>query len=365
LSGDSGGRIGQSDAHLLAAFATTDTTTDTGADMTVLVTGGAGYIGSHMVRELADRGEPVVVLDTLQTGFRWALPDGVPLVVGDIGDQPLVADMIVRHGINSIIHFAGSVVVPESVADPLGYYLNNTVRSRALIETAIHSGVKAFIFSSTAAVYGMTKVSPVHEFTPLAPMSPYGSSKLMTEIMLADAARAHDFRYVALRYFNVAGADPQGRIGQSTKGATHLIKVACETALGKRSHMDVFGTDYDTADGTCVRDYIHVTDLARAHLAALQHLRAGGPSDVFNCGYGRGFSVLDVIDTVRQVSGINERMDVRFAARRPGDPPSIVASSDKIRNNLGWRPELDNLATIVDHALRWERTLAERQRGVA
>ena len=331
--------------------------------MTTLVTGGAGYIGSHMVRELRDRGEQAVVIDTLQTGFRWALPEDVPLVVGDIGDQALVAGLIREHRIDAIIHFAGSVVVPESVADPLGYYLNNTVKSRSLIETAIREGVGRFIFSSTAAVYGMAKESPVRESTPLAPMSPYGSSKLMTEIMLADAARAHDFRYVALRYFNVAGADPKGRIGQSTKGATHLIKVACETALGKRSHMEVYGTDYDTPDGTCIRDYIHVTDLARAHLAALAYLRDGHPSEVFNCGYGRGFSVLEVIETVRRVSGVNERMDVRYAPRRPGDPPSIVAASDKIRSRLGWAPELDNLPTIVEHALAWERALAGRQRG--
>lgn len=325
--------------------------------MAVLVTGGAGYIGSHMVHELVDRAERVVVLDSLRTGFRGAVAPGATLVVGDIGDQDLAADLVRRHGIDAIIHFAGSVVVPESVADPLGYYLNNTVKSRALIEQAIRSGVKSFIFSSTAAVYGMTKEMPVRETTPVQPMSPYGSSKLMTEIMLADAARAHDFRFVALRYFNVAGADPSGRAGQSTRGATHLIKVACETALGKRGHMDVYGTDYETADGTCIRDYIHVTDLARAHLAALDYLRKGGTSEIFNCGYGRGFSVLDVIETVRRVSGVNERMDVRYAPRRPGDPPQIVAASDKLRAALGWRPELDHLPTIVEHALRWERDL--------
>jgi UDP-glucose 4-epimerase len=330
--------------------------------MSVLVTGGAGYIGSHMVHELLEAGERVVVLDSLRTGFRWAVAPAATLAIGDIADQQLVADLVEQHQIDAIIHFAGSVVVPESVADPLGYYLNNTVKSRALIEEAIRSGVKNFIFSSTAAVYGMAKEMPVTETTPLNPMSPYGSSKLMTEIMLSDASKAHDFRHVALRYFNVAGADPKGRTGQSTKGATHLIKVACETALGKRAHMEVFGTDYDTPDGTCLRDYIHVTDLARAHLVALRHLRDGGTSETFNCGYGRGFSVLDVIDTVRRVSGVNERMDVRMSPRRPGDPPAIVASSEKLRAALGWAPALDNLELIVEHALRWERELPEKLR---
>ena len=260
--------------------------------MTVLVTGGAGYIGSHMVLELLDAGEDVVVLDNLSTGFRRAVPQEATLVVGDVGDQELVGSLIKRHGIDAIIHFAGSIVVPDSVADPLGYYDNNTVKSRALIAAAVAGGVKNFIFSSTAAVYGNPEVTPVSEDAPLKPLSPYGTSKLMTELMLADVSRAHDFRYVALRYFNVAGADPKGRTGQSTPRATHLIKVACETALGKRPHMDVFGTDYATPDGTCIRDYIHVTDLVRAHMAALRYLRAGGQSDIFNCGYSAGYSVL-------------------------------------------------------------------------
>lgn len=328
--------------------------------MSVLVTGGAGFIGSHMVHELVDAGEEVVVIDNLTTGFRWAVPEAATIVIGDIGYEDLVRGVIREHGVDAIIHFAGSIVVPDSVADPLGYYYNNTVKSRALMAAAVAMRVKSFIFSSTAAVYGMARDMPVTETTVAAPMSPYGSSKLMTEIMLADTAKAHDLRYVALRYFNVAGADPKGRTGQSTKGATHLIKVACETALGKRTHMEVFGTDYDTPDGTCLRDYIHVTDLARAHIAALAHLRSGGQSNVFNCGYGHGYSVLEVIDTVRTVSGVNERMDVRVSARRPGDPAAVVASSDKIRRELGWQPELDDLPTIVRHALEWERGLAQR-----
>jgi UDP-glucose 4-epimerase len=327
--------------------------------MSVLVTGGAGYIGSHMVRELTDGHDEVVVLDNLSTGFRWALPASTKLVVGDIGDQDLVRTIIRSFRVESIIHFAGSIVVPESVADPLGYYNNNTVKSRALIEAAIQTRVKSFIFSSTAAVYGMAKEMPMRETTALEPMTPYGSSKLMTEIMLRDASRAHDFRYVALRYFNVAGADPKGRTGQSTPRATHLIKVACETALGKRSGMEVFGTDYDTPDGTCVRDYIHVTDLVRAHVAALGHLRRGGVSDVFNCGYSQGYSVLQVIDAVKRVSG--RSLNVNLSPRRPGDPPMIVAASDKVRKALGWKPEYDNLDLIVRHALTWEDALAGTQ----
>ncbi len=323
--------------------------------MTILVTGGAGYIGSHMVLELVDAGEKVVVLDNLSTGFRWAIPAAATLVVGDVGDEVGLRALFKAHAIEAVIHFAGSIVVPESVADPLGYYHNNTVKSRTLIAAAIEAGVKQFIFSSTAAVYGDVKENPVSETAVLAPMSPYGTSKLMTELMMRDAAVAHDFRYVALRYFNVAGADPAGRSGQSTPRATHLIKVACETALGKRSHMMVFGTDYPTPDGTCIRDFIHVKDLARAHVAALKHLRGGGKSDVFNCGYSKGYSVLQVIDAVKRASG--KTFDVRLSPRRPGDPPAIVSASTKIRAALGWVPEHDNLDRIVAQALAWESRL--------
>ena len=321
--------------------------------MSVLVTGGAGYIGSHMVLELLDAVEKVVVIDNLSTGFRWAVAPGAELIIGDIADTDLVKSTIKAHNVTAIIHFAGSIVVPESVADPLGYYLNNTVKSRGLIQAAVETGVKNFIFSSTAAVYGNPKENPVTETAAPMPMSPYGSSKLMTEIMLADAAIAHDFRYVALRYFNVAGADPEGRSGQSTPKATHLIKVACETALGKRPQMEVFGTDYPTHDGTCVRDYIHVKDLARAHMSALAHLRRGGDSNIYNCGYSKGFSVHEVIAAVKRVSGVDFR--VKLSPRRAGDPAAIVAASAKIRSELGWAPKHDNLDTIVAQALAWEK----------
>jgi UDP-glucose 4-epimerase len=323
--------------------------------MTVLVTGGAGYIGSHMVLALADAGERVVVLDNLSTGFRWAVDPRAMLVEGDTGDEALVARLLKEHAVAAIIHFAGSIVVPESVTDPLWYYLNNTVKSRSLIAAAVAAGVPHFIFSSTAAVYGNPAVTPVPENADLCPVSPYGSSKLMTEIMLADTARAHPLRYVALRYFNVAGADPAGRSGQSTPRATHLIKVACEAALGKRPYVEVFGTDYPTRDGTCVRDYIHVTDLAEAHMAALAHLRRGGASAVLNCGYSKGYSVLQVIDAIKRVSGVE--FEVRLAARRPGDPASIVAASERIRAELGWVPAHDDLDKIVAEALAWERKL--------
>ncbi|HEY6256729.1 MAG TPA: UDP-glucose 4-epimerase GalE [Xanthobacteraceae bacterium] len=327
--------------------------------MTILVTGGAGYIGSHMVHALLDAGESVVVLDNLSTGFDWAVPEAAPLVVGETGDQALVASVIAARRVDAIIHFAASIVVPESVADPLGYYRNNTVNSRALIETAIRTGVRHFIFSSTAAVYGNPLRTPINEDDPTVPMSPYGSSKLMTEIMLRDAGAAHGLGYLVLRYFNVAGADPHLRSGQSTKGATHLIKVAVETAIGLRPMMEVFGTDYQTPDGTCIRDYIHVCDLVRAHADALRHLRGGGASLTLNCGYGRGFSVLEVIDTVKRVSGVDFK--VSRSGRRPGDPSAIVADAGRIRSLLGFTPQFDDLATIVDHALKWEHRRANMQ----
>jgi UDP-glucose 4-epimerase len=327
--------------------------------MTVLVTGGAGYIGSHMVLELADAGEPVVVLDNLSTGFRWAVAEGVPLVVGESGDQMLVARLIRQHRIDAIIHFAASIVVPNSVREPLAYYRNNTVNSRALIECAVDNGVRHFIFSSTAAVYGNPAEIPVPENAPTAPISPYGWSKLMSEIMLRDAGHAHGLGHVILRYFNVAGADPACRAGQSTKAATHLIKVAVETALGLRDKLDVFGVDYPTPDGTCIRDYIHVSDLVRAHSDALRYLRSGAPSLTLNCGYGHGFSVLDVVDTVKRVSGVDFKVEI--APRREGDPARIVADSQKARAALRWQPRFDELSTIVAHALAWERKLMKRR----
>jgi UDP-glucose 4-epimerase len=329
--------------------------------MSVLVTGGAGYIGSHMVLALLDAGQKVVALDDLSSGAAWAVPAGAAFVEGDVGDQDLVENLIRSRGIDSIIHFAASVVVPESVADPLRYYLNNTVKSRALIEVAVKRGIRQLVFSSTAAVYGMTGDKPVAEDAPLRPLSPYGSSKLMTEIMLGDVGRAHGLPHVILRYFNVAGADPQGRAGQSTPYATHLIKVACQTVLGKRGQMEVYGTDYATRDGTCLRDYIHVTDLTQAHMVALHHLQAGGASDVFNCGYGRGTSVLEVIEAVKRISG--RPLEVRNGARRPGDPPALIAACDKIRKVLGWAPKHDSLDDMVRQALAWEEHLARSAKG--
>jgi len=331
--------------------------------MTILVTGGGGYIGSHMAHALVDAGEPVVVVDDLSTGFRSALPGSATLVVGDVGNEALLADVIKTHAVTEIIHFAASIVVPESVHDPLGYYRNNTMNTRALLEVAVATGVRRFIFSSTAAVYGNPQRVPVDEAAPLAPMSPYGNSKLMSEIMLKDVAAAHGLAYVILRYFNVAGGDPKLRTGQSTVGATHLIKVAVETALGLRPQIEVFGTDYDTPDGTCIRDYIHVSDLVRAHSDALAYLRRGGASETFNCGYGHGYSVLEVIEAVKRASGRD--FAVRLAARRAGDPASIVADAARIRAQLDWTPQLDNLDTIVTHALAWERKLAGQRETAA
>ena len=323
--------------------------------MTVLVTGGAGYIGSHAVWELLDRGEDVVVIDRLSTGFDWAVAPEAHLVVGDIGDGDIVAEAIRSHKVDAIIHFAGSIVVPESVSDPLGYYENNTVKSRTLIETAVKCRVPIFIFSSTAAVYGTAGMEPISEDAQLYPLSPYGRSKLMTEWMLADAAAAHDFRFTALRYFNVAGADRKGRTGQSTPGATHLIKVACETACGKRSSMEVFGTDYRTPDGTCVRDYIHVSDLANAHALALDRLRDKGSNLIANCGYGHGFSVFEVLESVRRVYGND--FEVRMSGRRAGDAASVVVNANLLRGELGWTPRFDDLDGICRDALNWKRIL--------
>lgn len=327
--------------------------------MTVLVTGGAGYIGSHMVLALADANEKVVVVDNFVTGFDWAVDPRATLIKADASDQTRMTEIMKEHQIDAIVHFAGSIVVPESVTNPLKYYGNNTVTSRNLIASAVDAGVKNFIFSSTAAVYGMTGLEPVFEDTTLLPLSPYGRSKLMTEMMLADAAAAHPIKFGILRYFNVAGADAQGRAGQSSKESTHLIKVAAEAALGKRDHMSVFGQDYDTPDGTCVRDYIHVSDLVSAHQLLLTHLRDDGDSITLNCGYGKGFSVHEVINEVKAITGVD--FEVRMADRRAGDPPAIVAGAKRIRE-LGWQPEFESLSTIVQSAYDWEKYLSTRNR---
>ena len=327
-------------------------------DFTVLVTGGAGYIGSHAVLALRDAGYGVVVIDNLVTGFRHAVPEDVPFAECDIEDGALVAKLIAAHNIGAVMHFAGSVVVPESVSNPLKYYHNNSAKSRSLIETAVTCGVRHFIFSSTAATYGTPDVKKVREDMPKQPINPYGMSKLMTEIMLADVAAAHDFNFCALRYFNVAGADPKGRTGQSTAGATHLIKVAVEAALGKRDSVAVFGTDYDTPDGTGVRDYIHVSDLAAAHVLALDRLIAEPHTNhIMNCGYGSGFSVLDVLDAVDRAT--NNPVTRVMQGRRAGDPGALIADNSLIRQTLPWQPAFANLDTIVGHALAWERKLEE------
>ncbi len=332
----------------------------------VLVTGGAGYIGSHAVLALRDAGWPVAVIDNLVTGFRFAVPEGVPFYEGDIGDEALLARIFAEQGMGrvgdtgeargAIMHFAGSVVVPESVENPLKYYRNNTATSRSLIEAAVTAGVPHFIFSSTAATYGIPESSPVTEDSPKSPINPYGMSKLMTETMLADVARAHPLNYCALRYFNVAGADPKGRTGQSTAGATHLIKVAVEAALGKRGHVGVFGTDFATPDGTGVRDYIHVSDLADAHVLALEALiEQPRRSLTMNCGYGRGFSVLEVLDAVDRIT--NQRIERRMEGRRAGDPDALISDNSRIKATLPWVPRYADLPTIVEHALAWERKL--------
>jgi UDP-glucose 4-epimerase len=328
--------------------------------MAILVTGGAGYIGSHMVLDLWEAGEKIIVIDDLSTGVRDAVPEGVVFARGDFGDEAFVTALVEQHGIDAIAHFAAKIVVPDSLSDPLGYYLNNTAKARNLLAVAVATGVKHFIFSSTAAVYGNVGGEPVSEDTPLAPVSPYGRSKLMVEWMLADAAAAHGLRYVVLRYFNVAGADPGGRAGQSGRNATHLIKVAVQAALGRRRGLEIFGTDYPTPDGTCLRDYIQVSDLADAHMAALRYLRAGGENLTCNCGYAKGFSVREVVDVVKAVSGSD--FPVILSGRRPGDPAAIVARNDLIRDKLGWRPRHDDLHTIVGQALAWERRLHNRER---
>lgn len=330
----------------------------------VLVTGGAGYIGSHAVLALRDAGFPVAVIDNLTTGFRWAVPEDVAFYEGDIADAALLDRICAEQGIGAIMHFAGSIIVPESVEKPLDYYLNNTVKSRALLESAVRNGVKHFIFSSTAATYGMAERIPVREDDPKAPINPYGTSKLMTELMLADVAQAHPINYCALRYFNVAGADPKGRTGQSTAGATHLIKVAVEAALGKRGGVTVFGTDYDTPDGTGVRDYIHVADLAEAHVIALRNLiEQPERSLTLNCGYNRGFSVLEVLDAVERVAGVTIKRTME--GRRAGDPAALVADNSRIVETFGWQPRWANLDTIVTHALAWEKRLSELRRSAA
>jgi UDP-glucose 4-epimerase len=329
--------------------------------MTVLVTGGAGYIGSHTVQALVEAGEGVVVIDNLSTGFSNFVPGGVPLFAGDAGDETLVEDVIAQHQVESIIHFAGSVVVPDSMRDPLQYYRNNTMTTRSLLNAAVRCGVNRFIFSSTAAVYGNPDQVPVPEDAPTRPLSPYGSSKLMTEIMLHDVASAHGMAYVVLRYFNVAGADPLARIGLATVGATHLLKIAVEAATGQRAKIDVFGTDYPTPDGSCIRDFIHVSDLAEAHRAALSYLRDGGTSATLNCGYGRGYSVLETIEAVRRISARN--FAVQYAPRRPGDIMTMVADVSRIRATLDWTPQYDDLETIAQHALAWEEKLFQERHG--
>jgi UDP-glucose 4-epimerase len=324
---------------------------------TIMVTGGAGYIGSHVARQLGERGEKIVTLDNLSTGFRSAVLHG-DLVVGDTGDMDLVSRTLDRYGVDTVMHFAAHIVVPESVADPLKYYRNNTCNTRNVLDCCVRAGIKHFIFSSTAAVYGMPEGGAASEDTPTVPINPYGWSKLMSEQMLRDVSAATPLRHVALRYFNVAGADPECRIGQATPEATHLIKVACEHALGRRSGLSIFGTDYDTPDGTCIRDYIHVEDLADAHLRALDYLRSGGTSTTLNCGYGTGFSVREVLDTVADLAG--RRLAVAESPRRAGDPPILIARASRIRDTLGWRPRHADLREVVATALAWERRLQER-----
>lgn len=328
-------------------------------DKSILVTGGAGYIGSHAVLALKDSGWNPIVIDNLVTGFRGAVPEDIPFVEGNIADHDLVSATIKKYNIIAAMHFAGSVVVPESVSNPLKYYYNNTANTRSLLETMVKNNVRHFIFSSTAATYGIPNTTPVHEDMPKNPINPYGTSKLMTEYMLSDVAAAHDFNYCALRYFNVAGADPKGRTGQSTAGATHLIKVAVEAALGKRDSISVFGTDYDTEDGTGVRDYIHVSDLAAAHVIALEKLiESPEDSHILNCGYGHGFSVTQVLDAVDRIT--NNKLVRNLEPRRAGDPDALISDNRKIKQRFGWNPQYDDLNTIVSHALDWEKKLMDK-----
>ena len=323
--------------------------------MTILVTGGAGYIGSHMVYTALDRGEDVVVIDNLSTGNRGLVAPEAHFIEGDAGDKALTHDVIKRFGVDAIIHFAGSIIVPESVSQPLAYYANNTSVARNLIEAAVENRVRHFIFSSTAAVYGNGGAGLVSEMHPMMPLSPYGRSKMMTEWMLEDTARAHDFRYVTLRYFNVAGADPRGRTGPSSPRATHLIKRGCQVAVRISPALEIFGTDYPTPDGTGIRDYLHVSDLVEAHALALDYLRKGGTPRVMNCGYGHGSSVREVVAAIENVAG--RKLPVKEAPRRAGDPASIVADSSLIRTTLGWEPTQDELDKIVASAYRWEQKL--------
>lgn len=327
----------------------------TDADL-VLVTGGAGYIGSHAVWALRDASVPAIVLDNLSTGTASNLPPDVPLIIGNVGDADRLADIFEGHRIGAVMHFAARIVVPESVADPLGYYRNNTINSHGLIEACVRFGVRRFIFSSTAAVYGVPQTLPIREDAPTVPINPYGASKLMTEWVLRDAAAAHGLDTAVLRYFNVAGADPQGRTGQSTPEATHLIKTACEVVVGRRPEVSIFGDDYPTPDGTCERDYIHVSDLVEAHVLALRRLQQEGGQLTLNCGYGHGRSVREVLGTVEQVAGV--ALPTRQAPRRAGDPPALYAAADAIRATLGWQPRHDDLSFIVRTALAWERRLA-------